>query len=131
MGALSTVAALFVITIAAYVSCDDLDDVVVMPLVVQYQLLSMHSGKFVGVTTGRCLHAMGDIRGWLYIAYYYFVNSSVLPIVAIVLRTLLGFSIAKAYNLNTSSFASSQNTLCIGHCCYCALNNVSIAILYT
>lgn len=39
------------------------DDVVEVPPIVQYQLLSIHSGKFIGVTGDGCIHGMGDIRG--------------------------------------------------------------------
>lgn len=40
-----------------------MDTIVSIPSVIQYQLLSIHSGRFVGVTTDGGIHAMGDIRG--------------------------------------------------------------------
>jgi hypothetical protein len=38
------------------------DDSVDLPRIVQYQLLSLYSGRFIGETGDGCIHAMGDIR---------------------------------------------------------------------
>ena len=45
------------------------DDILTVHRVVQYQLLSERSGRFVGATPEGCIHAMGDIRG----AYSYVI----------------------------------------------------------
>ena len=55
---------------AVFLACTEVDaampvndDIVTVPRVVQYQLLSIHSGRFLGSTTDGCIHAMGDIAG--------------------------------------------------------------------
>ena len=62
----------FAATLAVFLACAEHasvdaammdDDIITVPRVVQYQLLSIYSGRFVGVTTDGCIHAMGDIRG--------------------------------------------------------------------
>ena len=54
-----------IVVLGLLVACaaSPIDDIVEMPTIVQYQLLSMQSGRFVGVTGDGCIHAMGIIRG--------------------------------------------------------------------
>lgn len=59
-----TAALALLITYGCFVKSDHADDDNVdLPQIIQYQLLSMHSGRFLGVTGDNCIHAMGDIRG--------------------------------------------------------------------
>lgn len=61
----------FFVILAGFLACTEngleaamlSDDIVTVPRVVQYRLLSIYSGRFVGATPDGCIHAMGDIRG--------------------------------------------------------------------
>ena len=64
MGSAARIVRGFVLLVAlcAMVRCIE-EDVVTVPQVVQNQLLSFYSGRFVGVSTNGDIHAMGAING--------------------------------------------------------------------